>query len=584
MIQGTATPDATENLQPHFLGFGHLIADWRPPRLDMVRPLSFSRLICALEAFLQTATGWWLTFFVLCGLLLVPLAIADFPPILDYPNHLARWFILARAEHDAILDRIWEPHWAVIPDLGADLLAPTLLRWLGPFAAGKVILALALLTPMFGAVIYSRALFRERLYWPLSAALSAYNLLFLLGFINYLVSLGGALASAGVWLRLRNGPLSVRIITGSACACGLFFVHLFGVAYFGLLVGAAELSAIIPQVRSKETNYREIRSAVFVLVGSFAGPFILMHLAARSPHTVMYGWELPLKLLFLAGPFMAYHAIPGLLAATAFSVAVGAWLSARSATLGPGTAAIVLVLLVGYVVLPFAIGGGTFVDSRLPLMLVLVLSAGLRPRGCSSTKRRCVAGIVSLGFAIAWVSVALVLASPNVEAAELRASIADVPPGSRVLVVSPQPEAGVGYWQHASVRVLAIGMLNISYQLPALLVIDRHAFWPLLFSDPSQHPIRVRPPYDALSVPQGVPPDIRSLTAERSLDPKWPAPYLANWPERYDFVLVINAGAVPKLQSLLPANLESINHSRFAALFRVRRAENAAQGRANAPE
>src|SRR5260370_40026576 len=50
-----------------------------------------------LEQFFARPLGWWSTFAALCLLLLAPLLLADLPPILDYPNHLARLFILAQA-------------------------------------------------------------------------------------------------------------------------------------------------------------------------------------------------------------------------------------------------------------------------------------------------------------------------------------------------------------------------------------------------------------------------------------------------------------------------------------------------------
>src|SRR5206468_5615934 len=146
---------------------------------------AFSLTPQRLEKFFASRFGWWSTFGALCLLLSAPLLLVDVPPVLDYPNHLARLFILANAGQDPVLDGIWQPHWAVIPDLGIDLLIPPLMRILPPFEAGKIMLALALLLPVAGTVAYSRAAFRERLYWPMMAGLMAYNLIFVLGFINY---------------------------------------------------------------------------------------------------------------------------------------------------------------------------------------------------------------------------------------------------------------------------------------------------------------------------------------------------------------------------------------------------------------
>ena len=52
-------------------------------------------------------SSWWVTLLVLCVALLIPLSIADVPPILDYPNHLARLVLLAAGPGD--------------PELGASL-------------------------------------------------------------------------------------------------------------------------------------------------------------------------------------------------------------------------------------------------------------------------------------------------------------------------------------------------------------------------------------------------------------------------------------------------------------------------------
>ena len=53
----------------------------------------------------------------LCVALLLPLLVVDVPPLLDYPNHLARLFVLASLPHDPVLVRFYATHWSVIPNL-----------------------------------------------------------------------------------------------------------------------------------------------------------------------------------------------------------------------------------------------------------------------------------------------------------------------------------------------------------------------------------------------------------------------------------------------------------------------------------
>ena len=65
---------------------------------------------------------------MLSAALVAPLLITDVPPLLDYPNHLARFVLLAAGADDPTLGPIFTPHWAIIPNLATDLIAPPLLR------------------------------------------------------------------------------------------------------------------------------------------------------------------------------------------------------------------------------------------------------------------------------------------------------------------------------------------------------------------------------------------------------------------------------------------------------------------------
>src|SRR5437879_2616189 len=67
---------------------------------------------------------WWRLLVVLCLVLLAPLTLADVPPLLDYPNHLARLFVLAYLPVGPVLARFYGPHWAIIPNLALDLTVP----------------------------------------------------------------------------------------------------------------------------------------------------------------------------------------------------------------------------------------------------------------------------------------------------------------------------------------------------------------------------------------------------------------------------------------------------------------------------
>ena len=112
--------------------------------------------------------AWWAAFGFVCATLLVPLLLVDVPPLLDYPNHLARMYVLAFGAHDPILSRMYEQHWAIIPNLAIDLVLPEMLKLLPIYLAGRLVLAATLLMPLVGVIAYHRAAFRVRSYWPLA--------------------------------------------------------------------------------------------------------------------------------------------------------------------------------------------------------------------------------------------------------------------------------------------------------------------------------------------------------------------------------------------------------------------------------
>lgn len=70
-------------------------------------------MIERVAALLATRAAWWSVLAGTCVLLLVPLFLVDVPPQLDYPNHLARMYVLASGAHDPILSSLYQQHWAV---------------------------------------------------------------------------------------------------------------------------------------------------------------------------------------------------------------------------------------------------------------------------------------------------------------------------------------------------------------------------------------------------------------------------------------------------------------------------------------
>src|SRR4051794_5428681 len=183
---------------------------------------------------------WILLALMLAAMLAVPFLLVDVPPVLDYPNHLARLFVLAHPD-DPVLSQMYAPNWRILPNLGMDLIGVAVLRATDVHVGGRILLALSLFAPLIGIIAYHRAVFRRFSPWPLAAGVIAYNGVFLLGFMNFQLSLGLALGGAAGWVALRRRDNWLLLAAwGMLAATATFLSHIFGLVFFVVLVGSGE--------------------------------------------------------------------------------------------------------------------------------------------------------------------------------------------------------------------------------------------------------------------------------------------------------------------------------------------------------
>ncbi|MBV9995947.1 MAG: hypothetical protein JO127_12130 [Caulobacteraceae bacterium] len=211
-------------------------------------------------------------------------------------------------------------------------------------------------------------------------------------------------------------------------------------------------------------------------------------------------------------------------------------------------------------VAPTAAGGATFMDARLPIMAVLVFFAGVAPHPPPSVASGAAA------FALLIVGGAAVVAASWTgrarDLAELRTELAYVRPGASILPTWTGSPIG----EEASRRELPNFML-LNEHLAALAVIERRAFWPLEFADPTQQPLAIRESYKRMAAPSGWP----TPWVRLSDNPATPADisahrYLNRWRERFDFVLLVGP---PASLRRTPSGLPLVRSGDAASLYQV---------------
>jgi hypothetical protein len=506
----------------------------------------------------STARGnvaWWCTLAVLCLALLAPLTLADVPPLLDYPNHVARLFVLAFLPDDPVLARFYMPRWGIIPNLALDLTVPPLLRIFPVHLVGRAVIGVTLLLPVAGAIAYHRALTGRLSYWPLGSVLFAYNGAVLRGFMNFIVSLGLALLLAAAWVAWRDRRPSLAVLTCALGAVALFFCHLIGILLFAVLIGGHELLIL----RTDPFRVNLILRRVAAMIAVFAVPMLLYAVSDLS------GMESGVEFRSVAGkvgaalmPVVNYLR-PLDLATAGLCAAIFVICLARRWCAVPLRAAFAIaVLLILFIGLPVEFKGTNDLDSRFIVVAAYIAPAALVP---VALPRRA-AWAFGLGCLLLFITrmIVLIIVWHNWAGylAAFRSVIVTVQPGDVVLTVNGPGGADHDRWTSISnARRLSDGYVNDSH-VPALLLIEHRAWWPFLFDNLSQQPIEVRQPYRALgSRIDGSPDPIGLLTGDA--------------PEMRLVTHVLVRGPMPTPDQIEAAGLRLVAENAGTALFTVMR-------------
>jgi len=520
---------------------------------------------------------WWVALAGVVAVLLVPLCVVSMPPLQDYPNHLARAYVLAFGANDPFLSRMYAPDWHVIPNLAVDAVLPPLLHVLPLPVASRFMLGIVLLLPVAGVVALHQALHRRRSFWPLACCLVAYNAIFMLGFVNFSIGLGAALLVAALWVSLRRDRPVLATVALAVGASLVFFCHAAALACLGIIVAGIETQDLIACWRSG----RGLRQTILLLGPEFAGGFAVtavLFLSSRfagAEGPVVYA-PLKLKLTELLSPVLVYHPLLDGAAAICILALVGMSLfwrrKAPEPVIPPGIVLALAALLVAFVAAPFAAKGGAWLDVRFPIMAGWLLFAGLAPPPMPRAAVVSVAVAIAALFVIRTASVAQVWHTYGKDVADLQRLLAPIQPGDRVLIAQVDHVPRRAWWHRVPVGRRLVGFGSADDHIAVLLLTQRGVFTDAMFANPAQQPLRVLPPYAALmNVQESVLPDYTLLGAARLTGAQQAKfPYLQDWRDKFDYVLVMEPTGAPDLEAVLPSSLRPVGKDDIAALFRTR--------------
>ncbi|HEY2753059.1 hypothetical protein [Phenylobacterium sp.] len=509
-----------------------------------------------------------------------PIVMARVPLLLDYPNHLARFWLLSGGDRVAPISAMYRIDWSrASTNIGIDLVVTALGKFLPYQAVGKLIAIAALAGPPAGAALLNRMVFNRWHWWQLSLPILAWTTTALMGFLSYQIALALALFFACLEPALAKRPM-LGVAMRMACGAAILLFHPFGLLFYGALLAAL---AIGPGWRDIFVQARllQIARGLAVAAAVVAIPAVLLYTLASTPPGAHVGdhpfliWTSPTPyhlILTAASPFASYGLSVDALFLLPLLAICGwaAWVRRLNAHAGLFVVGVLTAILA--LMTPGVVGDAGYVDRRFPLMAALMLFASLQPQ---PTRR--FAGVVWLAAVLLIVDlgksswIASIWSAREGDVRSIERALGATPPGSAIFTVQVMP---------ASVKVAPVGRYlagivgNTSEStlrhMPALVVPERHAFIPTLFTVPGQQPLRVLAPWSNLAVPSSAVPDAHVLDGHPTKSDLKADPYLADWRRSFDYVLVIGADLVDGDGPFtLPPHLRFVAGDAYARLFKI---------------
>lgn len=516
-------------------------ADDAPPRLASDRIERLRTLGCYLIA---------------AALLAWPILRVANPMLADYPNHLARRFIVDALPGNAALARFYLARNDFYPYLPMDLIVGVLHPLLGLEWAAKVFVVVAMLMPLAGTAALARVLHGRVGLWPLAAALFAYNFLLGWGFTTYLFAAGLALCAFAGWIATERWRWWPRLALFAGVSAVLFCSHPFAFAAYGLLFSAWEIG------RTGAWTWPALRTTAFrvALAGIQALPPLVIALslprAEFGNDATVYGNPIS-RLLALLSPFFFAVDLGEVVCFVLLLAAFATALRIGATTFDRRLAWPLAFLGIATLAMPQTLSGIYLVHMRLPLLFVLLLIVACRPRPQTPRIAALSVAAIMAMLALRTSTAAERLAEADRNVAELRAAGAAIEPGARVLpTISSERIGGLPiyhYW-HAT----------------AYLTIDRSAFNPLIFSFFS---IEVVPALKASSAPATSPAKFEALLT-RDGEPERVAPlpgqirYWKDWRRVFDYVVDFDDG-VDAIE--VPPELSIVRRGSVFTLYKIER-------------
>ncbi|WP_459458338.1 hypothetical protein [Rhizobium sp. No.120] len=500
----------------------------------------------------------------------------QFPPILDYPNHYARMWLLAGGIDTPPFHEIYAVDWnRTFTNVGIDLAA----YWLGPLVGvpllARSVLFLAIVLPPLGAIALHRRLHGGGYYWQIGILYFAWCATLIGGFINFQIGLGMALLFASVDHALQSSKPAVLFVWRLFAGLLLTIMHIFSLGFYMALICGLEFSPTTAALKSCR-DFLRLCCRLLVAILACALPatclFFYQRVLPGDGSGINTAWnDTPLLIVAnLVSAFWSYTLPADMLFLIPLVLVVTNAVRTHRLRLHAGLAVTVVGLLILSCLSPRHVMETGWISWRFPIMAALAAMVMVCP--LPNLPRRQAVLVVTGMVAVALGRTIWIGANwwhGQAVVADVATVLEHVPEGSAILPMAHKP---ANKPINISTRYYAWDEDTFRH-LPTLAIPYAHAFVPTVFTAVGKQPLNVLPPWRDIAVPEGnlISPGLLSCPSELKVFIEV-APYLVDWRRRFDFLLVINADIPDQYGDKLPPGLRLIADTRFAKLYAIDKA------------
>lgn len=469
-----------------------------------------------------------------------PLLFIEIPPLVDLPNHLARWHILANFETESALQKNYQISSVITPNVLVDWILTPLVRIWCVYEVGRAFIVVTMALTYAAVLALHFRFFSQLTLWPAIALPILYNHAMSWGFINFSFGIALALLFFACWLYLNIRNVWGQFCTLSVFSGVLYLTHMLAFGTFAAITVAHRLSVEYSRGELRRWRFLGQFAIIFspFVIALFVYFFSLYGDGLNGEKTIQYGGLWYKEILFLS-PFWFTGGMWDKLIFFSYFILGISILSSRNLIFEKHMITPIIVLIIICISMPETLFGVTGVDFRFPPILLMLAIAATRPRRVTGFALRAVVpvaicSVIALRTATLWPP----LQAGNEQFIEFREATSEIPEGTRVLATLDEEPGRLelptrAYWH-----------------LVQIAVIERNVFVPFMFTGttqlrPSRRNELIDTPggriHETSVIAEGTDPAFIAEFGYKKLD-AYNRIYWAEWPKNFDVMIRINPG------------------------------------------